>query len=325
MMLAYFSQNNNDSQAVTLVNTWQAAQPHSISARIQQVMDMVQERRIEDAVALTRKLFDQYPDVPDVVRTLVDLLTGTRQQQQLIDTLETERNRHPNNIVVVGVLVDQYLRQNKASDASRVLDAARIAVANDAEQLYDVASLYHRANQGDTSEQVLEEVLKIDPTNPQAGNDLGYFWADAGKNLERAESLIRMAVDAEPYNPSYLDSLGWVLYKRSKFPEAVKLLEQASAPLERADPVVLDHLGDALYRLNRNNDARGRWQQALQGIEQEKAARQQVQQQLRDDLVKLQLQLQAKLRQADAGQPVNVAPIVESAPPPQGQTQANKE
>jgi hypothetical protein len=48
----------------------------------------------------------------------------------------------------------------------------------------------------------------------------------------------------------------------------------------------------------------------------------------REDFKTLRLQLQAKLRQSDTGQTVNVAPVVETAPQAQttqGQTQANKE
>ena len=47
-------------------------------------------------------------------------------------------------------------------------------------------------------------------------NDLGYLYAEQGKNLEKAETMIRKAVADEPENSAYLDSLGWVLFKRGK-------------------------------------------------------------------------------------------------------------
>src|SRR5262249_689683 len=144
-----------------------------------------------------------------------------------------------------------------------------------------------------------------------ANNDLGYTWADAGKNLADAESHIRKALQVEPDNSAYLDSLGWVLYKRGRFVEARVPLEKAIEPQSLADPVVLDHLADTLYRLNGMAEARGLWQQSLERLDERLK--------LRgddaaggDDLKTLKLQLQQKLKQADQGSPVNVAPVVET-------------
>lgn len=312
VLFTYFKQNNGDAQASNLVNTWIAADPSSTSARLQQVSELIEQRRVDEAVSAMKKLFEQHPDELDVVRSLISLLGATNQRQQMIDLLEGERNRHPNNRIVVEALIEIYTSQNRPADAARVVDAARAALSQDPELLYYVAHLYQRLDQNQTSEDVLEDVLKLDPKNPQASNDLGYNWADSGKNLDRAEAMIRLAVEAEPDNSAYLDSLGWVLYKRSKFAEALKFLEQACSPQGNADPVVLDHLGDTLYRLNRAQDAASAWKQALSRSSNQDAG----------DPKSLPLQLQSKIRQAEAGQTVNVAPIVEPAPPA-GQVKAN--
>ena len=60
------------------------------------------------------------------------------------------------------------------------------------------------------------------PDDAGVNNDLGYLYADQGKNLEKAEAMIRKAVQEEPDNGAYLDSLGWVLFKRGKVKEAVE-------------------------------------------------------------------------------------------------------
>ncbi len=304
LLLSYFKQNGADTKAANLINTWLAADPNSVDARIQQAVQLVEQRRGGDAVALVRKLFDQRPDDGDVISALVILYNSANQAQQAIDLLEAERTKHPDNRMAVEALVEIYAGQKRPADATRVLDATRAAVAGDPDLLYYVAHLYQQIDQPQMTEQVLQDVLKLDPAHAQAGNDLGYTWADAGKNLDRAEALIRMAVDTEPDNPAYLDSLGWVLYKRGQFAEARKLLAQASEPAQTADPVVLDHLGDALYRQNRSPDAQQVWQRSLERLG--KVAE-------REDLKALRLQLQTKLRQAEAGEPVNVAPVVEAA------------
>ncbi|HVT87395.1 MAG TPA: tetratricopeptide repeat protein [Tepidisphaeraceae bacterium] len=310
LLLAYYQQSGNESQEWTLINSWLGAEPSSVPARLNLVKGLLSQHRDEDALAQMRRLFDDHPDDAAVVGNLISLLRSANQVQQLMELLEAERTRHPGNRPVVESLVLLYSRDNRLNDATRVLDAARIAVATDPDQLYFVAGLYHQIDQPQMTEQILQDVLKLDPNHPQAGNDLGYTWADAGKNLDRAESMIRSAVKAEPENTSYLDSLGWVLYKRSHFDQAAPIFEQASQPLEDADPVVLDHMGDNLYRLGRAADARQSWQRSLQKMGDQPE---------RKDLRDLRLILQSKIRQADANQSVDVAPVAEA---PQSREQA---
>ncbi len=107
----------------------------------------------------------------------------------------------------------------------------------------------------------LEILLQKFPEDPGVNNDLGYLYADQGKNLERAEIMIRKAVEEEPENAAYLDSLGWVLFKRGKMKEAVEPLEKA-AKSERVDTTICEHLGDVLFRLQEYGRAKEFWTRA---------------------------------------------------------------
>lgn len=113
-------------------------------------------------------------------------------------------------------------------------------------------------------EQVLEDVLTEAPEHPQANNDLGYLWADQGKNLERARDMIVKALEAEPENAAYLDSMGWVLYKLEDYDGAREYLEQAAGLPRGEDATILDHLGDVLDKLGEAEAAQERWQRALE-------------------------------------------------------------
>lgn len=112
-------------------------------------------------------------------------------------------------------------------------------------------------------EAVLEEMLADDPQNPSINNDLGYLYADQGKNLEKAEKMIRIALKSEPDNMAYLDSMGWVLFKLKKYEEALGYLEKASKQPGGSDSTILDHLADCYHKLNKNEKAKDLWKQAL--------------------------------------------------------------
>ncbi len=110
----------------------------------------------------------------------------------------------------------------------------------------------------------LEAVLAKTPDDAEINNDLGYLYADQGKNLERAEAMIRKAVAAEPDNYAYLDSLGWVLFKRGKLKDAAVPLEQALKLLTRPDATVPEHLGDVYFQLRDAAKAKAAWEKAVE-------------------------------------------------------------
>jgi tetratricopeptide (TPR) repeat protein len=141
-----------------------------------------------------------------------------------------------------------------------------------------LSSVYSFAREHAKAEEQLLLILRDDPNDASANNDLGYFWADQGKNLAEAEKRIRKAleldrqqrtgtflgVDADRDNAAYVDSLGWVLFRRGKLDEARKELERAVAmPGGDDDPVVWDHLGDVYARLDQARKAEEAWRKAL--------------------------------------------------------------
>jgi len=289
------------------LQTWLSADPSNVQAQLLQAMLLIRTEHPEEAEKILTRLFDAHPDDPQVLSALHQLYTQTGRLDQYIDRLEQQRAQHPDNRNAVEQLVEIYAAQSRLADATRVLDAMRTAVANDPDLLYYVANLYGRIGQQQTTEEILQQVLHLDPTHAPANNDLGYFWTDQGKNLSKAESMIRQAMQAEPDNQSFLDSLGWVLYKRGRFEEAKHYFEQAIGAAARPDPVVLDHLGDALYRLHQPAEAIQQWQRCLDRLADTPQ---------REELKTLRLKLQQKLKQAQNGEAVDVAPTADPAGQP---------
>jgi tetratricopeptide (TPR) repeat protein len=255
------------------------------------------------------KLLEERADDAEVLRTAYAFYSRVGKTDGLREKLEQRVRAQPGNLAAAGALVELYREKDRAAEAVPLLDAARAALADDPDHLYQLAHLYAAAGNREANEQVLRQVLSLEPSHPPASNDLGYTWAERGENLAQAESLIRQAVDAEPANASFLDSLGWALYKRGKFAEARGHLEKSIAiEKARADPVVLDHLGDALYRLGDRDAAGKQWEQAGAKIAERGPAADG-----RDDLKQLKTELDRKASQLKAGEPVTVSPVVEEA------------
>ena len=100
--------------------------------------------------------------------TLADLLSKTDHEDEAIKILEDMLKRHADNEQVVTVV-----RQT-------------------------LSVIY--VNRGDygKGEAQLELLLARNPDDPLPNNDLGYLYAEQGKNLEKAELMIRKALQEEP-------------------------------------------------------------------------------------------------------------------------------
>lgn len=134
---------------------------------------------------------------------------------------------------------------------------------------FSLSAVYVQLDDMEKGEQVLLDVLKEEPDHPQVNNDLGYLWADQGKNLEQARSMIEKALAAESDNPAYIDSMGWVLFKLGDYDRARQHLERAVNMERGQDSVIWDHLGDTYDKLGQSDKAQSSWRKALE-IEQEK-------------------------------------------------------
>jgi predicted Zn-dependent protease len=300
-------------RAIEVLKSWLQNDPASTNGHILEATVFLQAKQIGAAERTLNDLFAREPDNPDVLTTLAAFYGQTGRMEEYVTKLEAQRAEHPENRTAVEQLVLLYATQKRLAEATRVLDAARESAAKDKDPdlLYYIASLYTRVGEKGTTEKILEQIVQIDPQHAPACNDLGYGWADAGKNLTRAESLIRVAVQKEPDNHSFLDSLGWVLYKRGRFEQARAALQEAVDAASFPDPVVLDHLGDTLYRLTETAKATAQWKRSQERMGRDAGGGGGAGGDDRDDLRQLRLQLQQKIKQAEAGQPVTVAPTAE--------------
>lgn len=299
-LFQYYLSRGEAAQAMRVLHTWVDDAPLSTAAKLLEATVLFQSQQYDQAGQALAALVQAHPDDGDVLRTAAALYQQMGELPSYIQMLEKSFKANPANQVVVEVLVEIYSERHQMDDAQRVLDAAHAAAAGEADQLYYLSHLYAEIGKQPQAEDVLAEVLKIDPTDSGAANDLGYSWADEGRNLDQAEKLIRIAVKEEPDNESFLDSLGWVQYKRSEFSSALKSLEAAVADTAEPDPVVLNHLGDTYWRLGKKKDAKKTWQLALSRLAEVNEDR--------EDLKDLHQHLPEKLNALDHGGKVEVAP-----------------
>ncbi len=148
---------------------------------------------------------------------------------------------------------------------------------------YMIANTYVDLKKIDKAAEMLEGLMKDDPTNPTYPNDLGFVWCDNDMKIDESEKLIRKALDldkearekllaeekidaaeAKKQTSAYLDSLGWVLFKQKKYEEALKYLLLAAEDEEEAQHIeIWDHVADCYMALGKTQEAIDTWTKAL--------------------------------------------------------------
>lgn len=158
-----------------------------------------------------------------------------------------------------------YTQAKRSKDAiSTAQKANTIAESEERKQIADLllATAYHQSGDFKSAENILRGILKKNPGNPIALNNLGYFLLEREESIDEAHNLIREAVKIDPTNSSYLDSLGWANFKLGKLADSEKYLKEALRH-NPSSPNIHEHLGDLYDKQGRFDLAKNAWQKAL--------------------------------------------------------------
>lgn len=166
--------------------------------------------------------------------------------------------RYQESLASYQQLIQKYDEQFQSEAIRDLMRESRLAVSN----LYVLLADLPKA------EEMLEQVLDEFPDDPGAMNDLGYLWADQGKNLSTALEMVQKALASDPENFAYQDSVGWALHRLGRNEEAVQYLEKACKQ-ESPDGVLLEHLADILAALGRQEEAKANWTKAIEALQKQ--------------------------------------------------------
>jgi tetratricopeptide (TPR) repeat protein len=167
----------------------------------------------------------------------------------------------PKNAAATGALATLRSQAGDSKGAIELFDAAAELAEPPEPYSYLAAQLVLAAGDTAGAETRLRKVVREDPGNVGARNDLAWLLAEKGTDLDAALGLAQAARRLDP-SADVLDTLGWVNLKRGESQEAVKAFEQALE--KRPDsPSIRYRLGMALHQAGDESRAREMFQAAL--------------------------------------------------------------
>jgi tetratricopeptide (TPR) repeat protein len=228
------------------------------------------------------------PESPEPGALLARIYTAQKRYDQAAVPLREQLKKNPENLETRILLVNNGLARRAFAEANQLAEAGLKAGANssllllrasalqglgrgaDAVTAFKSAALLDpksprpyqamadlATQRGDYTGAIAnyEEVLKRDPNNLSAMNNLASLLSDHDFDLNRAAALAGQLYQRTPRDPVVMDTLGWVLSRQGKNNEALPLLRRA-ATMTSTVAEVQYHLGAALLAAGQRDEGR---------------------------------------------------------------------
>ena len=273
--------------------------PQSGQVKYRMALLALAERKFPEAEQILRQLQGSAGPDPQVYSALAQAYEGEKEPAKAIQALQDEIKRAPaaaglrqvlaqvamssgkydvaieqykqlaavapNSIDLQRALATAYKAQGNATEQIAILEST---VQKDPQQMAASLDLAHAllgAGRVDDAKALYHQMLKIQPNNPNALNDLSYLIAESGENLDEALTLARRGAQyatEQSLKTSLSDTLGWIYLKKKMYDSAL----QAFQNLVNNNPNNMTfryHLGTTLYQMGNKPKAKAELEAAL--------------------------------------------------------------
>lgn len=151
-----------------------------------------------------------------------------------------------------------------AGDLDRAVtyfDKAAAADFNNPNYAYDAANLLKGQGKIDEAIERLRVLVAAEPGHIAANNDLAWYLAETGGDLDIALAAANRAASRDP-NADTLDTLGWVQYKRGSMDRAIEFLSKA-LEMRPESASTRYRLGLSHSKAGSNEEAKAAFEQAI--------------------------------------------------------------
>ena len=250
-LISFLRENGKKTEALAAIRAVRVKYPEDYGfIRLEATM-LTETGKVDEAVTIIKKLMEVKPAA-----------APASPNGGISPSVPVSIRDDFSNYLFISNLYSQANRGREAADAAN--QAFAVARGNERKQIAKLTLATAQQMSGDFTgaETTLRGLLKETPGNPIALNNLGYFLLERDERLDEALDLIQQAVKVDPTNPSYLDSLGWAYFKLGKLTEAEKNLRDA-ARIDTGSSTINEHLGDVYQKQGKLDLAKASWEKAL--------------------------------------------------------------
>ncbi|MDQ2944951.1 MAG: tetratricopeptide repeat protein [Acidobacteriota bacterium] len=214
--------------------------------------------QVEEAIKLVQTQVLKTPDNFQDRLILGSLEVNAKKYQDAIKDFQLLIDKNPKSPDLPGVYIRLGEAKRRAGDLDGAIASfrkARELSPKDPVPLLQVALLFDTNGRPDEARKTYEDVLKMQPDNPVALNNIAYAKADEGVDLDNALQLAERARTKKPDDPDVLDTVSLIFLKKNSTDEGLRLLKELVARVP-ANPTYHLHLALALYQKGNKPEAK---------------------------------------------------------------------
>jgi len=193
--------------------------------------DRAQSDRLDEAIALMRKVVAEDPKIMDAHLTLGNWLLRARDPEGAIAAYKAALALKPDDDISLGNLAQLYRARGRTEDELAALEVFRSALRvnpRNPQSWYQLGTLYLDAGRLDDAAAAFQDALAANPRLGAALNGQGVIAFQRG-DLTRAEQLVRRGIELEPGLRTARFNLGRIREARGDAPGAEALYREEIA------------------------------------------------------------------------------------------------
>lgn len=268
-------------QAATDLNAMLAQNPRISDAQFQLATVQMARKQFAEAESTLRQFRKDHPTDPRGLGGLVESMLLQDKTEPALTMLKAELERAPDRSDIRGMyattalkakrfdlakgefqtLVDKNpkstdlllafgtaLREMGDYEGARAqFVKARALSPNEVGPYLNEAIVYEKQGKYKEALPVYREILKRDPDNPVALNNVAYMMAESGAGLDEALSLANRALQKVPNSLDIADTVGWIYIKKNLSDNAIQIFRDLTAKNPEKSTYHY-HLGMALFQ-----------------------------------------------------------------------------
>ncbi len=178
------------------------------------------------AAALVETELKKDPDRADLRMALASVMARSGQFDESIKNFQILIAKSPKSADYEIKLAETYRLKGDFNSAVEHFRKASALAPNDVLPLSRVAMLLDGVGRRGEAKPIYEQILRIEPDNVLALNNLAFIKAEEGIDLDQALSYAQRAKQRVPQNPDISDTLGWIYIKKNLSDDAVRIFRE---------------------------------------------------------------------------------------------------
>jgi tetratricopeptide (TPR) repeat protein len=183
------------------------------------------QNRLNDAIKELDKAIAAQPDRLDLKLGLANFYVRAQRYDEAIALYKTLLEKQPNSADLLFKLAETYRRKGDINLAADTFRKSSQAAPTSTLPLMQLGLILETIGPVDQANAVYEQILKLDPNNAVALNNLAFHKAEEGQDLDSALTMAQHARQIAPNATNLADTLGWIYIKKNMSSEAERIFK----------------------------------------------------------------------------------------------------